>query len=77
MNEEKNKNIPSEMENQNIELTEDQLDEVNGGASRLTIRIAAGYRKCAANPAHVYVARNPNDVCPFCGAKEYTETRGF
>ena len=75
MNEDTRKNIPSEPEIQSTELNEDQLDEVTGGAG-LTMRLDSYTRRCTGNPSHRFVPRNPQDVCPICGAKASTSTRG-
>lgn len=75
MNENTRESIPSELEIQSNELNEEQLDEVNGGI--VTIRLGACYRRCAGKTSHIYVARKSDDVCPFCGAKEFSEVKGF
>ncbi|MBQ2957862.1 MAG: hypothetical protein IJE08_15555 [Clostridia bacterium] len=83
MKEDARKNIPSGQEIQNNELNEEQLDEVTGGLVTIRLLSADGIsqrtgsiRQCASNPSHKYVARNANDVCPFCGAKDFIDYKG-
>ena len=57
------KNMPAE-------LTEDQLSEVSGGEMVKIIVQPMAFKRCVANPDHVYVELH--DACPICGCKEYT-----
>ena len=53
------------------ELTEDQLEEVSGGELNGDVLVQPmAFKRCAANPEHVYVAIH--DACPICGCKEFT-----
>ena len=60
------KNMPAE-------LTEDQLEEVTGGAG-LTIRLMSTMEnlKCAVDPRHVWP--NGARTCPVCGSAEFIRT---
>ena len=56
------KNMPAE-------LTEDQLEEVTGGAG-LTIRLmSTNSLKCAVDPRHVWP--NGARTCPVCGSTKF------
>lgn len=66
MNEDK-KIIPENAENQ--PLTDDQLEDVTGGA-RLTVRLMDNtYVKCAVDPRHSWP--NGATVCPVCGSTKF------
>ena len=57
--------------NKPAELTEDQLEEVSGGKLNGDVLVQPmAFKRCAANPEHVYVAIH--DACPICGCKEFT-----
>ncbi len=57
--------------NKPAELTEDQLEEVSGGELNGDVLVQPmAFKRCAANPEHVYVAIH--DACPICGCKEFT-----
>lgn len=73
MNEDARKNTSPELEVQNNELNEDQLDEATGGITGFTVIPILCNRRCAANLSHFYYAHSPDDVCPFCGAKDFIE----
>lgn len=73
MNEDTRKNNPSELEIQNNELNEEQLDGATGGLDLIGIMLNSYNRRCAADPTHSYYARNPDDVCPICGAKDFID----
>jgi len=53
-----------------LELNEEQLEEVSGGKTVQVIVQPMGFKRCAANPEHVYV--EIHDACPVCGCKEFT-----
>ena len=53
-----------------VELAEQQLSEVTGGDMPLIITQPIPFKRCAADPTHVYVALH--DACPVCGTKEFT-----
>ena len=55
--------------NNPAELPEDQLEEVSGGKTVIILR-SMGYKRCAANPEHVY--GEMLDACPTCGCREFT-----
>ncbi len=57
-------------ENKPAELAEDQLSEVSGGEMVKIIVQPMAFKRCVANPDHVYVELH--DACPICGCKEYT-----
>ena len=53
------------------ELTEDQLSEVSGGEKNGDVIVQPmAFKRCAANPEHVYP--DIHDACPICGCKEFT-----
>jgi len=57
--------------NKPAELVEDQLAGVTGGnRNGDVITQPMAFKRCAANPEHVYVAIH--DACPICGCKEFT-----
>ena len=57
--------------NKPAELAEDQLSGVTGGnRNGDVITQPMAFKRCAANPEHVYVAIH--DACPICGCKEFT-----
>ncbi len=57
--------------NKPAELTEDQLTGVSGGELNGDVLVQPmAFKRCAANPEHVYVAIH--DACPICGCKEFT-----
>ena len=56
--------------NKPAELAEDQLSEVSGGEMETIIVQPMGFKRCAANPEHVYA--DVLDACPVCGCKEFT-----
>ena len=49
-------------------LDDDQLSEVAGGETVVIQPI--GYKRCAANPEHLYV--EVLGACPVCGCREFT-----
>lgn len=51
-------------------LTDEQLSEVSGGGMEKILVHSMGFKRCAADPAHVYAAIL--DACPECGSKEFT-----
>ncbi|MBE5775462.1 MAG: hypothetical protein E7337_16295 [Clostridiales bacterium] len=56
--------------NKPAELTEDQLTGVSGGELNGDVLVQPmAFKRCAANPEHVYVAIH--DACPICGCKEF------
>lgn len=56
--------------NKPAELVEDQLAGVTGGNRNGDVIIQPmAFKRCAANPEHVYVAIH--DACPICGCKEF------
>lgn len=58
-------------ENKKIEeLTEDQLTEVSGGETVNILVHPMAFKRCTANPDHVYV--EIHEACPICGCKDYT-----
>ena len=57
-------------ENKPAELAEDQLSEVSGGEMVKIIVQPMAFKRCVANPDHVYVELH--DACPICGCKEFT-----
>jgi len=57
--------------NKPAELVEDRLAGVTGGNRNGDVLIQPmAFKRCAANPEHVYVAIH--DACPICGCKEFT-----
>ena len=52
------------------ELAEDQLSAVSGGETAQPILQPMAFKRCVANPEHVYV--EIHDACPICGCKEFT-----
>ena len=67
MNENK-KSIPESADSK--PLTDEQLAEVSGGETVKIIIQPIGFKRCAADPSHVYV--EIHDACPICGSKEFT-----
>ena len=51
-----------------IELEEDQLSEAAGGET--VVIQPVGYKRCAADPSHLYVELL--DACPVCGCRAFT-----
>jgi len=62
------KRIPEGIENKT--LTDNQLSGVTGGEMRAFVLQPMGFKRCAADPTHVYV--EIHDACPICGSKEFT-----
>ena len=57
--------------NKPAELTEDQLTGVTGGEMNGDVIVQPmAFKRCAANPEHVYVGIH--DACPVCGCREFT-----
>ena len=57
--------------NKPAELTEDQLTGVTGGdRNGDVITQPMAFKRCAANPGHVYP--DIHAACPMCGCKEFT-----
>ena len=56
--------------NKPAELAEDQLSDVSGGETVIIVVHPMAFKRCVANPDHVYVELH--DACPICGCKEYT-----
>ena len=56
--------------NKPAELEEDQLSGVSGGETVQPIVHPMAFKRCTANPDHVYVELH--DACPICGCKEFT-----
>lgn len=56
--------------NKLAELAEDQLSEVTGGGMERLVAQLTAYKRCVANPDHVYP--ESHDACPICGCKEFT-----
>ncbi len=56
--------------NKPAELKDDQLSEVSGGETVNILVQPMAFKRCAANPDHVYV--EIHDACPICGSKEFT-----
>ena len=63
---ENRKNIPESAESKS--LTDDQLTEVTGGET--VVLQPVGYKRCAADPSHLYV--EVLDACPKCGCRAFT-----
>ena len=63
---ENKKNIPENVEN--TTLNDDQLSEVTGGEK--VVLKPVGYKRCAADPTHLYV--EVLDACPKCGCRAFT-----
>ena len=57
-------------ENKPAELTEDQLSEVSGGQMEQLMVHLMAFKRCVANPDHVYP--ESHGACPICGCKEFT-----
>lgn len=53
-----------------LELNDDQLEAVSGGAGEVVIVQPMGFKYCAADRTHVYP--EVLDACPVCGTKEFT-----
>ena len=52
-------------------LAEDQLSGVTGGGMNGDVIVQPmGFRRCTANPEHVFV--DIHDACPICGCREFT-----
>ena len=51
-------------------LTDAQLSEVAGGETDIILVHPMAFKRCAADPTHVYV--EVLDACPVCGSKEFT-----
>jgi len=57
--------------NKSAELAEELLSGVNGGAMNGdVITQPMAFKRCVANPDHVYP--DIHDVCPMCGCGEFT-----
>ena len=69
MSEDTRKIIPAEHQNQNGELTDEQLDHVTGG-EMLTAHLPFRFIKCAVNPQHRWPFGC--EACPECGSTEFT-----
>ena len=65
---ENKKTIPDPAESK--PLTDDQLSGVTGGETVNILVQPMAFKRCAANPDHVYVELH--DACPICGTKEFT-----
>lgn len=64
------KNIPETTEA--MPLTDDQLEDVTGGAGP-TIRLITGvYLRCAVDPRHTWTTGAK--VCPVCGSKRFVRS---
>lgn len=50
-------------------LTDDELTEVTGGEKEQVVVQTIGFKRCAADPSHVYV--EIHDACPVCGCREF------
>ena len=53
-----------------VELVDQQLSDVTGGEMPTIIVQPVPFKRCAADPTHVYVALH--DACPVCGTKEFS-----
>ena len=52
-------------------LSDEQLSGVTGGELNGDVIVQPmAFKRCAANPDHVYV--DIHDACPICGCKEFT-----
>ena len=52
-------------------LSDEQLSGLTGGELNGDVSVQPmAFKRCAANPDHVYVAIH--DACPICGCKEFT-----
>ena len=56
--------------NSPAELADEQLAEVSGGRMVKIIAQPMAFKRCAADPTHIYA--EVLDACPICGSKEFT-----